>query len=385
MAIIFILWFAANKLGGMPSLLKPGRIRRVQHATESHPMPTTKAELHLWLFRNTHVRLPSAEQPIEYYEELYRQHCQISRKHAAPAKATSGSSSMPKVMSKSRLVALIASGCLFGAIVKCLLPRWLLRCFYLAASQLPYSMTAPRKLCDLTWAAEAAGCAIGVWLVGLGHDQPAIGDFGRALVYAAFVSASVTLYMETMISLALGPTLFFISPAACEFVLEVLPLARRLAAAPAVAAVAGFNQPPATIRSDCTRRRLAWPLRAALGTALVAASLNQHIDGRFVTQLRVAAQQIAYFDLRGAWSSLRDALFEAVPRQAEPSTTTDWSFTVLGLQPGSDPAEIKQAYRQLSLQWHPDKLDPGLSPEEREAATARFIDIRRAYELLTSK
>ena len=54
-------------------------------------------------------------------------------------------------------------------------------------------------------------------------------------------------------------------------------------------------------------------------------------------------------------------------------------YNVLGLKPGADPEEIKDAYRKLSRQYHPD-----LTTEKKETATKKFISIVNAYTKLTN-
>ncbi|MDB9494129.1 DnaJ domain-containing protein [Spirulina major CS-329] len=59
---------------------------------------------------------------------------------------------------------------------------------------------------------------------------------------------------------------------------------------------------------------------------------------------------------------------------------SDLYYHILGLQPGATAAEIKQAYRTLAKQWHPDRfLD---QPEQQKRAAARFQEIHTAYEFL---
>lgn len=53
-------------------------------------------------------------------------------------------------------------------------------------------------------------------------------------------------------------------------------------------------------------------------------------------------------------------------------------YEVLGLGRGASAAEIKKAYRQLSLKYHPDK-----NPSE-DAAT-RFAEIASAHEVLSDQ
>lgn len=54
-------------------------------------------------------------------------------------------------------------------------------------------------------------------------------------------------------------------------------------------------------------------------------------------------------------------------------------YEVLGLTKEASPAEIKKVYFKMSLKYHPDKV----AEEEREQATARFMEVSTAYEVLT--
>lgn len=51
-------------------------------------------------------------------------------------------------------------------------------------------------------------------------------------------------------------------------------------------------------------------------------------------------------------------------------------YQTLGIEPGASPEEIKKAYRQLALQFHPDR-NPG-----DQAAEERFKEISEAYGVL---
>ena len=53
-------------------------------------------------------------------------------------------------------------------------------------------------------------------------------------------------------------------------------------------------------------------------------------------------------------------------------------YEVLGLPPSASVQSIRQSYRQLALQWHPDK-----NPLNRAAAEEKFKRISEAYEVLS--
>ncbi len=56
-------------------------------------------------------------------------------------------------------------------------------------------------------------------------------------------------------------------------------------------------------------------------------------------------------------------------------------WAVLGLQRGASPAEIKQAYRSLMKQYHPDRV-ASMPIEFRELAHRKSVEIATAYEAL---
>ena len=57
------------------------------------------------------------------------------------------------------------------------------------------------------------------------------------------------------------------------------------------------------------------------------------------------------------------------------------AFSVLGLEPGANPAQIKQAWRRLSKEHHPDRVTH-LGEEFRRVAEERMRRINAAYDTL---
>mmetsp|Transcript_123570 Transcript_123570/g.238303 ORF Transcript_123570/g.238303 Transcript_123570/m.238303 type:complete len:1377 (-) Transcript_123570:100-4230(-) len=63
--------------------------------------------------------------------------------------------------------------------------------------------------------------------------------------------------------------------------------------------------------------------------------------------------------------------------------TVDY-YKVLGLHEYASLAEVKQAYRKLSLVYHPDKT-AGMSEREKDEHQAIFLEIKNAYKLLSDQ
>ncbi|MGD0528332.1 MAG: J domain-containing protein, partial [Polyangiaceae bacterium] len=59
------------------------------------------------------------------------------------------------------------------------------------------------------------------------------------------------------------------------------------------------------------------------------------------------------------------------------------AWRTLGLPPGSDPAEVRRAYRRLARTVHPD-LHPDATDAERRALEARFHELTEAYRTLVA-
>lgn len=58
-------------------------------------------------------------------------------------------------------------------------------------------------------------------------------------------------------------------------------------------------------------------------------------------------------------------------------------YDVLGVQPGASTDEIKKAYRQLAIKFHPDKVSSGVDESIKSQMTEKFKEITRAHEILS--
>lgn len=54
-------------------------------------------------------------------------------------------------------------------------------------------------------------------------------------------------------------------------------------------------------------------------------------------------------------------------------------YAVLGLSKDASAKDIKKAYRELALKYHPDRVDPS----EKDKAQKKFQEIGEAYEILS--
>lgn len=71
-------------------------------------------------------------------------------------------------------------------------------------------------------------------------------------------------------------------------------------------------------------------------------------------------------------------------RSRAATTSDEDSYRVLGLEPGADFAAVKRAYRQLSMQYHPDKV-AHLGEEFRKVAEEKMKEINAAYQTIKKK
>ena len=70
---------------------------------------------------------------------------------------------------------------------------------------------------------------------------------------------------------------------------------------------------------------------------------------------------------------------------SENTAQWEWDpYRVLGVDRSASVEEIKRAYRELALKYHPDKLEH-LGDEFKALAETRFKEIQQAYRELTGK
>lgn len=83
---------------------------------------------------------------------------------------------------------------------------------------------------------------------------------------------------------------------------------------------------------------------------------------------------------------------QQVPRGASPGwqpeqgreTESPDPYTILGVDRGAGPDEIRTAYRRMVAQYHPDKVSH-LGKEFQEMAHQKLIAIQQAYEMLMGR
>ncbi|MDX1777083.1 MAG: TerB family tellurite resistance protein [Desulfobulbales bacterium] len=91
--------------------------------------------------------------------------------------------------------------------------------------------------------------------------------------------------------------------------------------------------------------------------------------------------EISAYDQRSIAAKYKAGFKAAGPAE---EISEDKYLAVLGLAPGADFAEIKAAYRKLSMRYHPDKVGH-LGEEFKNVAEDKMKEINNAYEFLKRK
>jgi len=108
----------------------------------------------------------------------------------------------------------------------------------------------------------------------------------------------------------------------------------------------------------------------ALGAAQTAAEKFQEAVHTYHRATEVAADS----DKQAANEKLREA--QVALKQSKEKNY----YKILGIPRTATSKEIKKAYRELALKWHPDK-----NADNKEEASKQFQDIGEAYEVLSDK
>ncbi len=73
--------------------------------------------------------------------------------------------------------------------------------------------------------------------------------------------------------------------------------------------------------------------------------------------------------------------FESVKAPYLKHVDSDWAYKSLEIEPSATNDEIKKAYRQMAMKYHPDKVND-LGEDVKKSATEKFRSINEAYESL---
>jgi preprotein translocase subunit Sec63 len=92
---------------------------------------------------------------------------------------------------------------------------------------------------------------------------------------------------------------------------------------------------------------------------------------------------IGYFAVSWSVDAWRRSKAESPKQGAIPSDETGWARYVLGVDAEADSATITSRYRELQIQYSPDKAQT-LGPDIQRFAKQRSAQIRRAWEILVS-
>lgn len=135
--------------------------------------------------------------------------------------------------------------------------------------------------------------------------------------------------------------------------------------------------------------------------ALVGAALRWQLRARLDALFRLSDGQVRFHVRRGRERSRlstvltpRDFLHGRRRARADGGSSAtgmlreeaekEAAYRVLGLEPGADAASVRQAYRRLAAEHHPDR-HPGASVEELRALVQRFTRLTAAYQTVSTK
>ena len=91
-------------------------------------------------------------------------------------------------------------------------------------------------------------------------------------------------------------------------------------------------------------------------------------------------------DINEGWQRQREYEQRSQQEQEPPDSSADYDegdpFKILGVSENATDAEVKDAWRRLSKEWHPDTFtDKG--EEVKKMAAEHFDKVQKAYERIT--
>ena len=413
------------------ALLWPVSTAKAAKASAAAREPGTKNELKAWLFRHTHEQLPSSDQPLQFYRDLYLKHkdrvathakatpserAQASRAyvdgrgaifHAPPLPSLSGTTLLTMVLASctlGSLAAAVGTGCvpvpprLPAVFLSPMMPGFALRIMY-ALNHL-FSMSP-------LWLSRALGVALASACVNRAARPHARCSLSTVSLWAMFASGCAEMYLPSLWFHMVGPVLMKVLGVVGEL-LVLSPITYPamhllLPALAAAAALARYSRPSASASNQRSSSMASRCRRVSAVTAPVVLLLLLHAS-LFATHIAIhpgrRAHAAAIHDQvrRGEWRVLladaRAAIWAAIkwappppPPGAPPSRDDEaQACAALGVSVGSSWSTVKQAFRALAIEHHPDKLRGKLgrepSEEEVDAAAARFNKVREAHDVL---
>lgn len=134
----------------------------------------------------------------------------------------------------------------------------------------------------------------------------------------------------------------------------------------------GWQRFQSTIQQACfeIRSQMAYPERLQLLNFLV---IMAQVDGHVVTEEINVLKEVA-INL-----GLSAADVDSMLNLKDSSSSLEAAYRVLGISPSATNEEVKNAYRQMALKHHPDKVST-LGDDVRKAAQKKFQEINNAKD-----
>ena len=108
----------------------------------------------------------------------------------------------------------------------------------------------------------------------------------------------------------------------------------------------------------------------------ISEALHNFYNSPAWSQMKTALLDTLIMYFEGNWDEANETLL----RMSDLSGA-EKALSLLGLPRDASEADIKAQYKKLAREWHPDKYQG----EDKEAASNKFIEIQKAYTLLTKR